>query len=164
MLAGGAYVGYKLGKAVGSFGSMGWGGYPSSYYYGYQYGPYYHGYTPYYAGPSRFYGASYNRCVLTGSSIFQFLDMLTKLSHAIRARQWTKMIQSVIIWTISTIGISSKSEFFLSEIFYAEFRYRHVCPQESQCVVTMGRIWPKKEMPKNVTWQTDGNFTDSDPV
>ena len=61
MLAGGAYIGYKLGKAVGSFGHGGWGGYPSSYYYGYAYGPYYHGYSPYYAGPSRFYGAGYNR-------------------------------------------------------------------------------------------------------
>jgi len=42
-------------------------------------------------------------------------------------------------------------------------KYRHICPQESQCVVTMGRIWPKKEPPTDVTW-SDGNYTESDPV
>ena len=61
MLASGAYIGYKIGKEVGSFDLGGWSHYPSSYYYGYQYGPYYHGYTPYYALPTRFYGPEYNR-------------------------------------------------------------------------------------------------------
>lgn len=58
MLAGGAYIGYKLGKAVGSLGG-GFGGYNMM---GYNYGPYYgHGYQPYYAQPYMFRGQNYNR-------------------------------------------------------------------------------------------------------
>ena len=62
MLAGGAYVGYKLGKAVGSFGNYGYG---SPFYgpsmYGYHYGPYYGGYSPYHSSPYMFSGQNYNR-------------------------------------------------------------------------------------------------------
>ena len=52
LLAGGAYVGYRLGQSsyMGSYMMM-----------PYFYGPYYMGYSPYYASPFMFHGPHYNR-------------------------------------------------------------------------------------------------------
>ena len=91
--------------------------------------------------------------------------MHTKLNHVIRAHLLMKTIPNAILWTINMTGIPWRSK-NLNDHWNVQsyFRYRHICPQESQCVVTIGRIWPKKEPPSNDVQFSNGNYTESDPV
>jgi len=72
MLAGGAYLAYKVGKAITPDFDM--YGYNRNYYYGYNYGPYYgyggYSYSPYYSSPHVFRGGQYNRYAYKTSSCY----------------------------------------------------------------------------------------------
>lgn len=133
LLAGGSYIGYKLGKAVGGFGmGGGWGGYGMGSYYGYNYGPYYGyggGYSPYYSQPNYFYGSSYNRFAYKTQACYS---------------------------CSSIDGSDSKCENMDDDYTWDELDgFRTVCPVESQCIVTIGRIWPIiDEEPPAITNET----------
>lgn len=127
MLAGGAYIGYKLGKAVGSLGG-GFGGYNMM---GYNYGPYYgHGYQPYYAQPYMFRGQNYNRYAYRTQACYE---------------------------CSSVDGSDPMCEFMDDKYQFSMLdSKRHVCPTESYCAVVVGRVYPKisGDLPV-ITNQTD---------
>lgn len=134
MLAGGAYVGYKLGKAVGSFGSMGMGGmgygYGNPYMMPYHYGPYYSGYSPYHSSPFMFSGQNYNRYAYRTQACYE---------------------------CSSVDGDDGPCEQMDDQYSMNQLeRYRHVCPAESYCAVVVGRVFPKVDGPApQITNETD---------
>jgi len=119
MLAGGAYLAYKVGKAITPDFDM--YSYNRHYYYGYNYGPYYgydgYSYSPYYSSPHVFRGGQYNRYAYKASSCY----------------------------TCSSIdGSSDKCEYMDSKYGWDQLDdFRKICPTESYCVVTVGRVYPK---------------------
>jgi len=126
LLAGGAYVGYKLGKAVGSLGN--WGHYNMM---GYQYGPYYgHSYSPYYASPYMFSGSHYNRYAYRTSACYECSSVAGS----------------------NPFCESMDDKYSFSQLD----SMRHVCPVESYCAVVVGRVYPKVEGPlPTITNETD---------
>jgi len=126
-LAAGSYVGYKLGRSVGT-GPFSWGhGWGA--YYGYSYGPYYYGYHPFYSPPYYYYSSYYNRYAYKTQACYQ---------------------------CTSIDGSDQKCENMDDDYNWDELDgFRSVCPVESECIVTIGRVWPiVKEQPPTISNQT----------
>ena len=75
--------------------------------------------------------------------------MHTRLHHAILVRLSMDQAINANIWIRSIVGINQTSKFlnFRSKVIFdfltLNFSFRKICPAESYCVVTVGRVYPK---------------------
>ena len=75
--------------------------------------------------------------------------MHTRPHHAILVRPSMDQAINASIWIRSMVGINQTSKFlnFRPKVIFVfltlNFSFRKICPTESYCVVTVGRVYPK---------------------